>query len=62
MTKIRIETHPEGVLLAQDSPSKEFSITGKGGRTDMVFILDDELMEVIEALQNRIHQIRREGL
>ncbi|MBY3434866.1 hypothetical protein [Rhizobium laguerreae] len=54
MTNIKIETANDGVTLSQDSPSPEWSITGKGGRTYMVFIAKDEAPAVITALQRAI--------
>jgi hypothetical protein len=60
MTTINIETSPEGITLSQDSPSKEFSITGKGGRTDMIFIPRDQVPALIKALQPIANEIREE--
>jgi hypothetical protein len=57
MTTINIETSPEGIILSQACPSPEWSITGKGGRADMVFISDSELPAVFKAMQQRIHEI-----
>lgn len=51
MTNIKIETAEDGVTLSQDCHSPEWSITGKGGRTDMVFIAKDEAPAVIAALR-----------
>lgn len=57
---IKIETDETGITLSQDSPSKEFSITGTGGRTDMIFIPRDRVPALIKALQpiqNEIQEI-----
>ncbi|MGO8211880.1 hypothetical protein ACC782_33910 [Rhizobium ruizarguesonis] len=51
MTNIKIETAEDGVTISQACPSPEWSITGKSGRTDMVFIAKDEAAAVIEALR-----------
>jgi hypothetical protein len=48
---IKIETAEDGVTISQDSPSPEWSITGKGVRTDMVFISNEDAAAVIEALR-----------
>lgn len=48
---IKIEAADDGITIPQDCQSPEWSITGKGGRTDMVFIAKDEAAAVIEALR-----------
>ncbi|NNH59478.1 hypothetical protein HLI01_22345 [Rhizobium laguerreae] len=48
---IQIETDETGITISQDCPSPEWSITGKGGRTDSVFIDRDSAQAVIKALQ-----------
>jgi hypothetical protein len=50
-TSIKIETADDGITLSQDSQSPEWSITGKGGRTDMVFISNEDAPALIEALR-----------
>lgn len=57
---IKIETDETGIILSQDSPSKEFSITGKGGRTDMIFIPRDQVPALIKALQPIANEILEE--
>ncbi|XKM40369.1 hypothetical protein A4U53_031050 [Rhizobium ruizarguesonis] len=51
MTNIKIETADDGITISQACPSPEWSITGKGGRTDTVFIAKDDAQAVIEALR-----------
>jgi hypothetical protein len=55
---VNIETSPEGITISQACPSPEWSITGTGGRTDMVFIADADLPAVFKAMQQRINEIR----
>jgi hypothetical protein len=55
---INIETSPEGVTLSQDCQSPEWSITGKGGRTDMIFIPRDQVPALIKALQPIANEIQ----
>ena len=58
MNDIKIETSPEGITLSSPSPSPEWSITGEGGRTDTVFIANDEIPAVLKAIQQRANEIR----
>jgi len=55
---IKIETTAEGITLSQDCPSPEWSITGHGGRTDMVHIPNSDLPAVLEAVRRRLNEIR----
>jgi hypothetical protein len=57
-TTIKIESDETGITLSCPSPSPEWSITGQGGRADMVFISDADLPAVLEAMQQRINEIR----
>jgi hypothetical protein len=57
---IKIETDETGITLSCPSPSPEWSITGKGGRTDMVFIPRDQVPALIKALQPIAHEILEE--
>lgn len=54
---VTIETDETGITLSQDCPSPEWSITGKGGRTDTVLITDAELPAVFEAMRRRLNEI-----
>jgi hypothetical protein len=56
-SSIKIETSPEGIQISQDSPSKEFSITGEGGRTDVVFIANADIPAVLRDFQRRMNEI-----
>jgi hypothetical protein len=49
---IQIETDTDGITISQACPSPEWSITGKGGRTDMVFIPRSEFLRLIEAMRS----------
>lgn len=55
---LKIETSPEGITISQDCPSPEWSITGAGGRSDMVFIDRDAAQAVIKALQPFANEAR----
>jgi hypothetical protein len=55
---LKIETTPDGVQISQACPSPEWSITGTGGRSDMVFIDRDSAQAVIKALQPFANEAR----
>jgi hypothetical protein len=55
---IKIETDETGITLSQDCSSPEWSITGTGGRTDMVFIPRDQVPALIKALQPIANEIQ----
>lgn len=57
-TTINIETSPEGITLSQACPSPEWSITGAGGRADMVFIPREQAQAVIKALKPFANEAR----
>jgi hypothetical protein len=57
---IKIETDETGIVLSQACPSPEWSITGDGGRADMVFIPRDQVPALIKALQPIANEIREE--
>jgi hypothetical protein len=61
-SSIKIETSPEGIQISQDSPSKEFSITGEGGRTDVVFIANADIPAVMRDFQRRMNEINEREL
>jgi hypothetical protein len=62
-TTIKIETDETGITISQACQAPEWSITGKGGRTDMVFISDDEFPAVFAAMKRHMHEIQeRESL
>ncbi|MGZ2449621.1 hypothetical protein ACVIRO_002375 [Rhizobium ruizarguesonis] len=54
---IKIETDETGIILSQACPSPEWSITGEGGRTDMVLITDAELPAVAQVIKQRMNEI-----
>lgn len=54
---IKIETTEDGIEISRYCPSKEWSITGKGGRTDTVLVSDAELPTVFEAMRRRMNEI-----
>jgi len=54
---IQIESCEEGITLSQPSPSPEWSITGTGGRTDTVFVSNEDLPRVMKVLRQRIEEI-----
>jgi hypothetical protein len=56
-TNLKIEADTDGITISQDCPSPEWSITGKGGRTDMVFISDDEFPAVFAAMKRHMNEI-----
>lgn len=60
-TSIKIESSEDGITLSQLSPSPEWSITGMGGRTDMVLIADADLPRVLRVLRQRLDQIEGEA-
>jgi hypothetical protein len=60
-TSIKIESSEDGITLSQPSTSPEWSITGMGGRTDMVLITDADLTRVISVLLQRLAQIEGEA-
>jgi hypothetical protein len=60
-TTLQIESSDDGITLSQPSPSPEWSITGMGGRTDMVLIADADLPRVLRVLRQRLDQIEGES-
>jgi hypothetical protein len=54
---ISIEPTDDGIQISQESPSKEFSITGEGGRTDTVFIANADIPAVLRDFQRRMNEI-----
>lgn len=61
MSTIKIAPTEDGVIISQDSPSPEWSITGKGGRTDTVFISNEVAPALIEALQAATKGTAKDG-
>lgn len=55
-TSIHIQSTDEGIELSQQSPSPEWSITGRGGRTDTVFIADEDLPRVMKVMRQRLDE------
>jgi hypothetical protein len=53
-TPIKIQSTEDGIELSQPSQSPEWSITGQGGRTDVVFISNDELPRLLKVLRQRV--------
>lgn len=51
---VKIETSPDGITLSQRCQSPEWSITGQGGRTDVVFIANDEIPRLLKVLRQRV--------
>lgn len=58
---IKIESTEDGITISQPSASPEWSITGMGGRTDMVLITDADLPRVLRVLRQRLDQIEGEA-
>jgi hypothetical protein len=54
---LKIEPTPDGIQISQDSPSNEWSITGEGGRTDVVFIANADIPAVLRDFQRRMNEI-----
>lgn len=54
---LKIETTEDGIEVSRECPSPEWSITGKGGRTDTVVISDADLPAVFEAMRRRMNEI-----
>ncbi len=57
MTDIRIRSTDDGIELSQPSPSPEWSITGQGGRTDVVVIPDADLPRILKVIRQRLEEI-----
>jgi hypothetical protein len=56
-TSLKIETDETGITISQDCPSPEWSITGTGGRTDVVFIANADIPAVLRDFQRRMNEI-----
>lgn len=56
-TLIRINSTEDGIELSQPSPSPEWSITGQGGRTDVVVIPDADLARIMKVIRQRLEEI-----
>jgi hypothetical protein len=54
---IQIETDETGITISQACPSPEWSITGKGGRADTVFIANADIPAVLRDFQRRMNEI-----
>jgi hypothetical protein len=53
-TPIKIQSTEDGIELSQPCQSPEWSITGQGGRTDVVFITNDEIPRLLKVLRQRV--------
>lgn len=54
---IRIQSTEDGIELSQPNQSPEWSITGQGGRTDVVVIPDTELPRILKVIRQRLEEI-----
>jgi hypothetical protein len=56
-TLIRIRSTDDGIELSQQCPSPEWSINGRGGRTDVVDLPDAELPRILKVIRQRLEEI-----
>jgi hypothetical protein len=54
---IRIQSTEDGIELSQRCPSPEWSINGRGGRTEVLILPDAELPRIMKVIRQRLEEI-----